>query len=164
MAAKGHNVTVLSLYLDDNPPSNVTYIHLDGVTDYVHHSDNGDYIEMTQYSMWKNLQIIARYSVSTCEGIRQSKNLKVLMDYPDDFHFDVILNDYSTGPCLSGFVHKFNYPPVIAFTGFNNPPYTLSVIGGHNQFAYTPYYISTFSNRMSFWERALNMIYFNIEA
>lgn len=164
LAAKGHNITVLTTEKATSALPNVHYIYMDGVSDYIRQSDEGDYIAMSQISMWNSLRAVSDYCVSVCEGIRLSNGIKEVLNYPNDFRFDLIFADYTCGPCLAGFVHKFNYPPLIAYTGFNNPPYTVDVIGGHNQFAYTPYHTTKFSNHMSFWQRAANMFYFSMES
>lgn len=36
LAEKGHNVTVLSVDTDPDPPKNVHYIHMEGVYDYMY--------------------------------------------------------------------------------------------------------------------------------
>lgn len=164
LALKGHNVTVLSTEFDENPPPNVHYIYMEGVKDHVHQSEDTDFMNLAQLSMLDSLGIVPDYCTSVCEGIRRSDGLQILLNYPDNFKFDLIVNDFSCGPCLTGFVHKFNYPPLVGFTSFNNPSYTVDVAGGHNQFAYKPYYISTFSNEMSFWQRFANMFFFAVES
>lgn len=163
LAAKGHNITVLSTEIDKNPPPNVHYIYMEGVFEYLHQLHEGTLVNMVHSSMWDSLRLVADYSIGVCEGIRRSAGPKVLLSYPDNFKFHVILSDFTCGPCLAGFVHKFNYPPVIAYTGFNNPMYTVDIVGGHNSFAYKPYHTTKFSNRMSFWQRAVNMFYFAME-
>lgn len=79
------------------------------------------------------------------------------MAYPDDFKFDLILYDFTLGPCTLGFLHKFNYPPVVGITAYNNPPYTIEILGGHNFYAYIPYCSLNYDSNMSFWQRLHNL-------
>lgn len=80
-----------------------------------------------------------------------------LLNYPSDFHFDIVLYDYTCGPCLLPFLHKFNYPPMIGVTAFNNPPSTQDVIGGHLYYAYNPYYSLYYDANMNFMQRVYNL-------
>lgn len=89
-----------------------------------------------------------------------SNGLQQLMNYPNDFKFDAVLYDYTCGPCLLPFLEKFNNPPLISVTAFNNPPFTTALAGGHHYYAYIPYYGLNTDERMSFWQRGLNALLF----
>lgn len=47
------------------------------------------------------------------------------------------MHDFTAGPCELALIHKFNYPPLISVTAFDNPPYRLNVVGGHKYPAYS---------------------------
>lgn len=89
-----------------------------------------------------------------------SHGIQQLMDYPNDFKFDAVLYDYTCGPCLLPFLEKFNNPPLISVTAFNNPPFTNALAGGHQYYAYIPYYGLNTDERMNFWQRGLNALLF----
>ncbi|KAG4074385.1 hypothetical protein HA402_000364 [Bradysia odoriphaga] len=106
------------------------------------------------------------YSFSTlaCQGIKHSSTgLQTLLNYPKNFKFDLIIYDYTLGPCLLGFLHRFDYPPLIGVTAFNNPPYTPNIVGGHSHFSYQPYLTSKFNNKMTFWERIYNLYLYAVD-
>lgn len=65
-----------------------------------------------------------------CLGILNSNGLDVILNYPDNFKFDAIIYDFTCGPCLLLFVHKFKNPPLIAVSAFN-------LIGGQKYPAYS---------------------------
>lgn len=85
-----------------------------------------------------------------------TKGFQTLLDYPDDFKFDIVLYDYTCGPCLLPFLDKFGYPPLIGVSAFSNPPQTLDLVGGHLYLAYHPFYSLYLDDDMNFWERAYN--------
>lgn len=92
-----------------------------------------------------------------CEGISLSKGLDVIRSYPDDFKFDLVINDYTCGPCLLGLLPKFKYPPLIGISAFNNPPYTSDIVGGDKLGLTTkPFYILNYDLDMNIVERIHN--------
>lgn len=90
-------------------------------------------------------------------GIIKSKGIHNLLNYPNDFKFDLILYDFTLGPCILGFLHKFNYPPVVGVTAFNIPSYTIELVGGHNYYAYIPYFSLNYDTEMTFFQRLFNI-------
>lgn len=94
-----------------------------------------------------------------CDGLRNSKGTQQLLDYPDDFKFDLIIHDFTCGPCLLGFFHKFNYPPMIGLSAFSNPPYTVDISGGDKLGLTTkPFYLLKYDVNMNIFERLHNGI------
>lgn len=79
------------------------------------------------------------------------------MNYPDNFNFDLIIFDFGGGPCLLGFMHRFNYPKLVTVTPFGNAPFSNSIIGGHKQTAYVPYFALPFGTDMNVWQRISNI-------
>lgn len=58
--------------------------------------------------------------------------------------------------CLMGFIHKFNYPPIIGISAFKMSPEILEVIGGHYYPAYIPHFSLQYDINMNFFERLHN--------
>lgn len=86
---------------------------------------------------------------------------RTLLNYPNDFKFDLIINDFTIGSCLLPFVHKFNYPSLIAISACGHPPYLNDLVGDHHYYAYVPQNVSPFDDKMSFFQRFFNfLIYF----
>lgn len=92
-----------------------------------------------------------------CEGVGLSKGLNVILSYPDNFKFDLVINDYTCGACLLGLLPKFKYPPLIGISAFNNPPYTADIVGGDKLgLTAKPFYTLSYDNNMNFFERMHN--------
>lgn len=85
-----------------------------------------------------------------------SRGFNFLKDYPKDFKFDLIIHDFTIGPCLLGFLEVFNNPPLIGVTPYNNPPYSVHMVGGHKQYAYVPHYLLSFGSEMNLYQRVIN--------
>lgn len=85
------------------------------------------------------------------------------MNYPDDFHFDAIIYDFTPGACLLGFMHKFNYPPLVSVTAYGNPSILNTFIGGHQFYSYIPHNYLHYEGDMNFWQRMNNFVVHLIE-
>lgn len=165
LAARGHNVTVLSVNEDPNPPKNVHYILLEGVYDYMYKEQKVDLVSLAHITPLESIDVLYAFASVTCDGIKRAKiGLQTLLNYPKDYKFDLILYDFTLGPCILGFLHRFNYPPVIGVTAYNNPPYTTNIVGGHNYFSYLPHFVSMSNCKMSFWQRAQNVYFHAVDS
>lgn len=95
---------------------------------------------------------------SSCTGFYVSQGFQTILNYPDDFKFDLILLDYIFEPCLLGFVHKFNYPPTVAVNPFSVPNYIYDFIGGHTQPSYVSHVNVEYDVDMNFVQRVHNFL------
>uniref|UniRef100_A0A182ISD2 UDP-glycosyltransferases domain-containing protein n=1 Tax=Anopheles atroparvus TaxID=41427 RepID=A0A182ISD2_ANOAO len=159
LAANGHNLTVVSPDIELRPNANVTYIHLEETYNAIHEGATAiDFYEMAQAGVLESLKIFYNYAVSMCIGILASRGYQTIMDYPSDYKFDLVIYDFTCGPCLLGVYHKFGQPPMVGVTGFNNPPYTTDIVGGHKYYAYVPYYTLDYDTNMNFFQRFYNAV------
>lgn len=88
--------------------------------------------------------------------IIETNGFQTLLDYPDDFRFDLIVYDFTPGACLLGFMHKFKNPPLVSITAYGNPSLLNSVVGGHQYYSYVPHYYLHYENDMNLWQRLYN--------
>lgn len=158
LAKAGHNITFVSVDISKEPRQNVHYIHLEKAypdfsgasaadMDIMNFIDNDVFTQITGFHDYINM---------ACDGIFASEGLDTILEYPDDFKFDVVLHDFTFGPCLLPLIHKFNYPPLIAVTAFSNPPYSIHSIGGQKYPAYIPHYLLDYPLIMSLGQRIYN--------
>ena len=156
--AKTHNVTFLSADLGKVSIPRLHYIHLEKVYEALYEGDDKlNLMEMTDPNPLKTFDGFKDYNVMSCEGNLASKGLETILNYPDDFKFDVVLHDFTCGSCLLPLIHKFNYPPLVAVTAFNIPPYSIFTIGGQKYPAIIPHYLNNYSVHMTFKQRAYNL-------
>ncbi|XP_052895913.1 uncharacterized protein LOC128303099 [Anopheles moucheti] len=157
LAAQGHNLTVVSPDIELKPKPNVTYIHLEKTYDAIHEGATAiDFYEMGQAGILESMKIFYDYAISMCIGILDSKGYQTIMNYPSDYKFDLVVYDFTCGPCLLAVYHRFGQLPMVGVTGFNTPPYTTDLIGGHKYYAYVPYYTLDYDSNMNFFQRFYN--------
>uniref|UniRef100_A0A8D8DYN0 UDP-glucuronosyltransferase 2B15 n=1 Tax=Culex pipiens TaxID=7175 RepID=A0A8D8DYN0_CULPI len=157
LATKGYNLTIVSADVEKVQKVNMTYIHLEETYHAVHDGDSAiDLYEMAQEGLVKSMRTFYDYGIASCGGSLRSKGLEQILSYPNDFKFDLVLFDFTLGPCILGLFHKFGQPPLVGVTAFNIPPYTDDLIGGHKYPAYIPYYTLNYDSHMTFLERLEN--------
>ncbi|XP_035794379.1 UDP-glucuronosyltransferase 2B1-like [Anopheles albimanus] len=160
LAQAGHNLTILSADVEKNQPDNVHYIHLEEIYPTLYTGPESlDLLEMANENEFASVISFYRdFVVHECAGTLKSKGLQVVLNYPENFRFDLVLHDFTCGPCLLGLLHKFNYPPLVSVTAFNNPPYSTEVIGGHKYYSYVPFYSLSYDTDMNFLQRVHNTV------
>lgn len=161
--AKTHNVTFVSSD-EGKPHPNVHYIHLEKVYSTLYGGDEFDILDLaTQTNPYEQWQGFRDYIIANCDGILASDGLQAILNYPDDFKFDVVLHDFTGDSCLLPLIHKFKYPPLIAVTAFSNPPYSIFTIGGQKYPGFIPHYLLDYETKMTFAQRIYNMYVYAIE-
>lgn len=163
LAEKGYNITMVSVDNDKNPHPNIHYIFMEETYSTIYGNDGGgfDMLEFAETKPIRGVIEVNNWCDMACDGVLKSKGLEQIINYPDEFKFDVVLYDVTCGPCMLPLMHKFNYPPLIAVTAFNNPPYTPQLVGGQKYPATVPHYYTDYSCHMSFAQRLMNhLLYF----
>ncbi|XP_053687396.1 UDP-glucosyltransferase 2-like [Sabethes cyaneus] len=165
LAAKGHNLTILSADVEKDSPANVHYVELEQTYPELYSGhDNIDLMEMANENIFKAIvSFYGDFVIQECRGVLKSEGLKFVKNYPDNFKFDLVLYDMTCGGCMNGLIHKFNYPPLVSVTAFSNPPYVTDVIGGHKYSAYVPFYSLPYGTDMTFLQRVQNTILYSVD-
>lgn len=159
LAAKGHNLTILSADIDKESTPGIHYIWAEEVYSHMFNgSDAINIMDLTDESPYQGVLSFIEFLTASCPGFYKSKGFQTLLNYPDDFKFDLVLVDYSCEPCLLGFLKKFNYPPTVGISAFSVPHYTYNFIGGHRQFSYVPHFSALYDSNMNFLERLNNFL------
>ena len=157
--AKVHNITFVSVDISDKIHPNIHYIQLEKTYDLIYNGEEAfDVMAATEKSPLSSISEIYGYMELNCDGIFASNGLETILNYPNDFKFDVVIHDFTCGPCLLPLVHKFKYPSLISITAFGIPPYTLVSIGGHKYPGYIPHYNLDYSTDMTFSQRFFNAL------
>lgn len=159
LAQAGHNVTFVSADISKESRENVHYIHLEKAYLIYFESMKGQDFDMMSYmdsSIFTQIIGFHDFIKISCDGILASKGLDVILNYPSDFKFDVVIHDFTFGPCLLPLIHKFHYPPLVAVTAFSNPPYSTISIGGIKYPSYIPHYLLNYPTIMSLSQRIFN--------
>ena len=104
-----------------------------------------------------NMIMMSGFGYEVCTELTKNKGLSVIMNYPDDFKFDLMIYDYTMLPCMLGLLHKFNYPPLVGITAFCNPPFTADILGGDKLgLTVKPHYMLSYDKDMNILQRLDN--------
>jgi glucuronosyltransferase len=93
-------------------------------------SEHVDLVELTKETPLQAVFSFYDFGVLPCAAIALDKGMDVIKNYPPKFKFDLVIHDFTCGPCLLGLLPIFNNPPLIGISAFNNPPYTVDIVGG----------------------------------
>ncbi|XP_049297583.1 UDP-glycosyltransferase UGT5-like [Anopheles funestus] len=161
LGEEGHNVTVLSVNVDTSAPKNVTYIHLENSYNTLYGNGTlarNDILKRSNESPLAATMSFYRFGLLGCEGAISSKGLQQLLQYPSNFRFDLLIYDFTCGPCLLGLLEKFHYPPLVSVTGFGVPQFTERLVGGHKDTSYIPHFTQLTDNPIPFTQRFTNTL------
>lgn len=135
LAEDGHNVTALSCYIEsEKVPQQLHYLHLEQVEEAF--SGDNDYAEIGSMNMWQLFNAYQMYFQITDDHARNSTGFKALLDYPKDFHVDLIIFDTIVTPSFYIFAEKFNRAKVITASAYTLPYYANKLDGIPYSFSY----------------------------
>lgn len=151
-------MTIISFSNDPKPIRNVTYIHLENGYDALYGKDEVKNDILSRHNQRGVSAILSSFNFGYlgCLGAINSRGFQQLLDYPENFVFDIVIYDATCGPCLLGFFHKFRSSKLIAVSPFNTPHFSTQLVGGHKNFAYIPHFSLSFSSHMNLKERTMN--------
>ncbi|KAF2885914.1 hypothetical protein ILUMI_20259, partial [Ignelater luminosus] len=138
-------------------PNNFTVLTMEGFYEEMFRTYNmEEFIEESALSMMTSIYDFALF---TCRYDYNTAAFKTLLDYPQDYKFDLIIFDDSVGMrCYHPLIKRFHNPPALAVTPFLLPPVISTVFGNHIYTSYNPHYNTQFTNKMSLSERIINFV------
>lgn len=68
LAAKGHNLTILSVDKDPNPPKNVHYIQMEGVYEYMYKEIHVDLVGLHNETTMHSVLSLYAFGTVSCIG------------------------------------------------------------------------------------------------
>nr|CAD7453224.1 unnamed protein product [Timema tahoe] len=161
LAARGHQVTVVSPDSDPDSGANLTYIVLE--ESYEHIRDNFKYETGLGDTFFRTLEMFGEWCYMNCEHQLSSKGGKQILGYPDGKMFDLIISEAAYTECFMALIPKFGNPPVVLVSAVGIPPNVDRMTGTPASPSYIPDYRLPFSDHMDFWERMQNLItYFEL--
>lgn len=94
----------------------------------------------------------------TCKmELTNNEGFSRIMNYPDNFKFDLMIYDYTAAPCSLGLLKKFNYPPLVGITAFCNPVSTADILGADKLgLTVKPHFVLSYDKDMNIFQRLHN--------
>lgn len=160
----GHNVTTISSFGDKDSVKNVHNIVLEKMHEHLYGTDEEfNMLDYGAINPWLYPLIIHHWYIKISEGAIKSVGFDHLLNYPNDFRFDLVIYDYYSAPYLLGFLHKFNYPPMIGMTAYTAVNFASPILG--TSFSpYIPYHAEiNFQNEDAFLSRVNNFLLYFVE-
>ncbi|XP_055688538.1 UDP-glycosyltransferase UGT5-like [Lutzomyia longipalpis] len=158
LAERGHNITSISVDIEENAPKNVHYLHLDRVYEVLYDgSGDMNYVELGRSNVFMKILVYVAFTMRALQGSAISTGYQKLLNYPDDFKFDLIINDFTAGPILLPFATKFQNVPIIGASAHYSVSFALPLVGGVATPSYVPY-IFFASDLTSFKDRLTNFV------
>lgn len=95
---KGHNLTILSPDIDKESTPNLHYIWSEKVYSTLY--NGSDAINIMDMADENAVMSFHKWALLSCKGFFESDGFQRLLNYPDDFKFDLALVDFNCGLCL----------------------------------------------------------------
>lgn len=151
---KGHEVTMLTHFHLNTSNWNYTEIPL---TEYNYDS----FLDITTFKRfstmnWLNLSMLNQFSITACEKYYTSHAVKNFLDRCNT-KFDVIIILMFSNDCYLSFVHKFK-APIIGFCSSTIFHWLNQRFGNPTHPAYIPNIMMPYSDKLTFWQRTVNLI------
>lgn len=123
---RGFNVTSLSCDVESDPPQNLTYLHMEDM----HEDFDADQFLDYSISPLMSFFMLRNFFRDQFESAKRSTGFQALLNYPDNFQFDLIIFDHTAYPGFLLFAAKFGYPPVIGASAYPVVYITNEMTGG----------------------------------
>ncbi|CAD7082966.1 unnamed protein product [Hermetia illucens] len=158
LASQGHNLTVLSVDKSKKPIKNAHIMDMQEIYSMVYGNEKYDIDEFIGMDVFSEIHSSFEFMYTFCNAIGKTDGFQTLLNYPDDFKFDLVIQDFTIVSCLAGFLHKFNYPPLINVSPYKYIIPHAETIGGHFYSSYIPRATSPFNVNMTLMQRTKNLI------
>lgn len=155
LAARGHDVVVVSHFPLSNPVENYTDISVFGSMPSIYNALNVSLIQDIHNTVQFPLAMF-EHNTKLCEMFFKHRNIDTLLK--SDAKFDLVINEIFGCDCSLGFVHKFKAPHIALISSVLYPWVNDRIANPENP-AYIPSYFTEYTDRMSFWDRLINTLH-----
>ncbi|XP_021912896.1 uncharacterized protein LOC110826504 [Zootermopsis nevadensis] len=158
LANRGHEVTVISYNPQKEKVANYTEIIVKTTLMDLMKVEGApiNLFQQQSTSIFLKAFLIWRSSQETCDLMLQEEEINKLI-HATNLHFDLLIIEAFFNECFLGFVHKFK-APLIHLCTFGGTHWIGDWVGNPNPYSYVPDTFLEYSDKMNFWERAVNTI------
>ncbi|KAJ6644050.1 UDP-glucosyltransferase 2, partial [Pseudolycoriella hygida] len=154
LAAKGHNVTVISPFPQDKPMKNFRDVTILGVDELIEEmfpnlTKMGDMSFLVKLNQLLDIGVALTNYTLTHDVMQEFLRINTT--------FDVIIIEIFMSEAFLGLGHHFQ-APVVGFSSFGTNKWTNDMVGNPNPISYIPHFQGRFSNGMTFFERVGNLL------
>ncbi|KAJ9601560.1 hypothetical protein L9F63_000303 [Diploptera punctata] len=160
LAKRGHQVTILTHFLEKEPVPNLTEIYLETDFKRLEGGDKGDVpknlFDMSKIGIFEMTMMMLMMGKPLCEKVLEEESVQRLI-HEENLHFDLVVIEAFVNECMLGFAHKFN-ATVIQVCPYGGSQFMADWVGSPNPYSYVPDELLNFRDKMSFSERLINSV------
>ncbi|XP_050079134.1 UDP-glucosyltransferase 2-like [Anopheles maculipalpis] len=157
LANEGHHVTVVSYFPDDNPVPGYHDLRFEGQEILTNTFSLEDFKGRTFIDNFREFYELAAWGVSSCMAALNSSAIEEILEIHRKAPFDVVVMEYFATDCMAGITWMLQ-APLVGLSSCALMPWHYDRIGLPDTPSYIPSEFSTFSEEMSFLERAENWL------
>lgn len=161
LAERGHQVDVVTHFLQNKPVPNYREISIEGRSPSAVNNMTATQVKLFGTINIKMLMHMAGSEV--CKLMETPELQDLINNPPSDPPYDLVITELFAAPCYLAFGRHLNITMIAAMTSVFQDWISGSTGYPHNP-AYVPTFISTFGQKMNFWERLQNFLLTNIIA
>lgn len=155
LAGKGHEVTVISHFPQQEPLRNYRDVSLKGTAPPLVHIFNVEDYRGWWYEKYVNSLVLAYFGYQSCVAGLSSKQIQTFLKANETF--DLVVMEFFNTDCYLGFAHKFKVP-IISLGSCTLMPWLNERFGNPDNPSYIPVNLMRHSDHMNFLERLENTI------
>ncbi|XP_049840047.1 UDP-glycosyltransferase UGT5-like [Schistocerca gregaria] len=154
LAARGHQVTVITPYKSDSAPSNWREVIVPDVKHLLGGSAN--LFDFSLRSPVIGLFFLFQYGINACDVLLKEESVQQL--YKSEETFDAVIVESFFQECFLAFAHKFK-GHLIHVAPYEGTHWVGDTVGNPNPFAYVPDPFLRYTDHMDFCERLYNSLF-----
>nr|CAD7398190.1 unnamed protein product [Timema cristinae] len=155
LAAKGHNITVISYFPQKKILPNYTDIDLHGSVTTLEPTGGVTFEDITGGSNFGTARMVVDLGAQDCERVYSHPSIMKLIHSEEKF--DLVINELFNTDCYLGIADRLKSPH-IALSSHALVPWANDRFGNPDNPAYIPNLFLLLSNRMDFFERFQNTL------
>lgn len=157
LAARGHNITLVSSYPQRPPIPNINDIDVSSARGTRKNSLPFEVVQTQLQSTRRNFNFIANVSRTYCDIVFDFPEIKNLLNR--DKEFDLVMTEIFGADCAVGFAWKFK-APLVSILISRGTPWSLNRIGNPSNPSYLHVMHSDFPRKMNFIQRFINSYWY----
>lgn len=155
LAAKGHQVTVISYFPLIKPIPNYKDINLGSKQALVDAFDMKDIDSSSRFQRINHVSLLSDIASSSCDFGLASEVVQNFMKTKD--RYDLMITEFFNSDCFLGLNHKVK-APIIGLSSSTLMPWTSERLANPSHTAYIPNNLMDYSDKMTFFERVENTL------
>lgn len=157
LAARGHNVTVITSFPQKTPVPNMTEIDVSAAFPSAVNAIGIDMVLKYLANLFTNQWFIADHQLKLCREGQKLPQVQALLK--SDIKFDAVFTEIFGADCDVGFAYHFK-APLLSIMSSSHLPWSYDRVGGPDNPSYIPTIVTRTTGKMNFKERMINTLYY----